>query len=267
MTRFERRTVTDDVRFEGRGLHSGEPVTVTVHPGEEGIAFRRGPSRWAATPEHVTDTSRCTRLGEIGVIEHLMSAFAALGVTDAEVEVNSGELPAMDGCSLAYCTGLTKAGLTKIGDASVSGPFSRVFHVEGDVKIAISQGDGHWRYEFECGERWPHSQHFDFTFSRSYTEEVAPARTFAFEEEMEMVKKAGLGKGLDETTAFVIGRENYLNATKFQDEPARHKLLDLIGDLYLSGVPPQLLNVIASRSGHRTNVATAAKLRGHISIG
>ena len=169
MTRFERRTVTDDVRFEGKGLHSGEPVTVIVHPGSEGIAFRRGPSRWAATPENVTDTSRCTRLGEIGVIEHLMSAFAALGVTEAEVEVKGSELPAMDGCSLAFCTAVNKTGLVKIGEASVRGPFSRVFHVEGDVKIAIAHGDGHWRYEFECGDRWPHSQHLCSFFALCHT--------------------------------------------------------------------------------------------------
>lgn len=264
MNRFVRRTVTDSARFEGRGLHSGAPVYVAVHPGSGGIAFRRGPSRWVAVPENVTDTSRCTRLGEVSTIEHLMSAFAGLGVTDAEVEVGGDELPAMDGCSVAYCNGLLAVGLTETGEAKVDGPFERVFHVDGDVKIAISAGNGHWRYEFECGDRWPHSQHFEVLSLATYPDDVAPARTFAFEEEMEMVRKAGLGKGLDETTAFVIGKEGYVNATKFDDEPARHKMLDLIGDLYLSGVPPQLLNVVAQRSGHRTNIAAAMKLREHI---
>ncbi len=266
MNRFVRRTPTDSVRFEGRGLHSGEPITVLVHPGAEGIAFRRGATRWAASPENVTDTSRCTRLGEVSTVEHLMSAFAGLGVTDAEVEVDGDELPAMDGCSLAFYQGVSAVGLPARGEATVDGPFARVFHVDGDVKIAISSGNGHWRYEFECGDRWPHSQHFEVLSLNKYADEIAPARTFAFEEEMEMVRKAGLGKGLDETTAFVIGSSGYVNKAKFDDEPARHKALDLIGDLYLSGVPPQLLNVVAQRSGHRTNVAAATKLKEHVTI-
>jgi UDP-3-O-[3-hydroxymyristoyl] N-acetylglucosamine deacetylase len=265
MSRFQRLTVQESARFEGRGLHSGEPTVVTVHPGEQGIAFRRGASRWEAKPENVTDTSRCTRLGEVSTIEHLMSALAGTGVTDAEIEVDGDELPAMDGCALAFVNGIRNAGTKTIGESEVS-LFERVFHIDDDIEIAISTGTGHWRYEYELGERWPHSQHFAITDFGVYESDVAPARTFALEEEMEMVKKAGLGKGLDETTAFVIGRTTYVNQTKFDDEPARHKMLDLIGDLYLSGVPPQLLNVVAQRSGHRTNIAAAMKLREHVTL-
>ena len=82
-----------------------------------------------------------------------------------------------------------------------------------------------------------------------------------------MVREAGLGKGLDERTAFVIGAHGYLNKTKFEDEPVRHKMLDLIGDLYLSGVPIELLDVVASRSGHTANVAAAQKLRDAVVFG
>ena len=266
MDSFQRRTVADSVRFEGRGLHSGDPVVVTVHPGKDGIAFRKGRSRWPARPSEVTDTSRCTRLGDVSTIEHLMAALAGTGVTDAEVEVEGGELPALDGCAVAFCDGLCSAGRQDIGEAKLDGPFSRVFHIDGEVEIAISHGTGHWRYEFECGDRWPHSQHFEYSFSSPFIKEVAPARTFAFAEELEKVRAAGLGRGLDETTAFVIGKTSYQYGTRFDDEPARHKLLDLVGDLYLSGVPPQLLNVVAQRSGHRTNVAAAAKLCEHVSF-
>lgn len=266
MHSFPRKTLSEDATFEGLGLHSGVPVKVVVHPGEKGIAFRRGSSRWEANPTNVTDTSRCTRLGDVSTIEHLMAAFAGLGVTDAEVEVDGDELPALDGSAIVFCDGLTSAGLTTICEMRVDGPFSRVFHIDGDVEIAISTGEGMWRYEFECGERWPQWQHFEFSFSGSFMSEVAPARTFAFEEEMEMIRKAGLGKGLDEKSAFLIGVSGYVNATRFDDEPARHKLLDLIGDLYLSGVPPQLLNVVGQRSGHRTNVDAAKKLCEHVTL-
>ena len=267
MSRFLRKTLTQEAVFEGRGLHSGLPVRAFVHPSEKGLWFRRGGSRWAATPENVTDTSRCTRLGEVSTVEHLMAAFAGLGVTDAEVEVDGEEMPAMDGAAREYCDHILQTGLTTIGDREVHGPFARVYHVEGDVKIAVSAGDGLWRYEYELGERWPGSQPFEFSFARSsFVDEVSRARTFALAEEMEMVRAAGLGKGLDETTAFVIGKAGYENKVLFEDEPARHKLLDLIGDVYLAGVPPSLLRVVAQRSGHRTNVAAAVKLREHVSF-
>src|SRR5687768_16628114 len=97
-----RRTLANLARFEGLGLHSGVPVVVTVHPAEDGIAFRVGRGRWAATPENVSDTTRCTKLGEVGTIEHIMSAFCGLEITDAEVEWTAGELPALDGSAIQY---------------------------------------------------------------------------------------------------------------------------------------------------------------------
>ncbi len=93
-----RRTLLEPVRFEGLGLHSGVPVLMVVHPSSEGICFRLGSDRISATPDNVTDTRRCTRLGSIGTVEHLMSAFAGLEITDAEVELDAPEVPGMD-CS------------------------------------------------------------------------------------------------------------------------------------------------------------------------
>jgi UDP-3-O-acyl-N-acetylglucosamine deacetylase len=260
MNRFPRKTLKEAVRFEGPGLHSGGPVVATVHPRDQGIAFRRGAQRWPATTEHARPGDQCTKVGEVAVVEHLMSAFAALGLTDAEVEVEGDQLPAMNGCSLQYCQAIVAAGLEVIGEAHVQGPFERLFHIEGDVEIAVSRGTGCWRYEYETGERWPHSQHFEFSFDLPYIEHVAPARTFAHVEHYEKAKQLGLGLGLHEGDGVLIGEDGYETDVRFADEPARHKLLDLIGDLYLSGVPPQFLNVVAQRSGHSTNIAAARKI-------
>ena len=262
MISFRRKTLTNPVAFEGLGLHSGEPVTVEIRPGEHGLAFTHNGERFEAIPENVTDTTRCTKLGTVSTVEHLLSALAAHGVTDAEVMVSGGETPALDGASKAYFDEIEVAGLTDLGERSITGPSETIVHEEGDVRVEVSSGAGVWRFEFECGDRWPHSQHFEISLgARAYAEQVAPARTFAFEEEMEKMRAAGLGQGLDETTAFVIGSHGYVNETKFDDEPVRHKMLDLIGDLYLSGVPIGLLNVVATRSGHAANVAVAKKLR------
>lgn len=259
---IERQTLGTEASFEGRGLHSGDPVKVTVHPGETGIWFRSPSGRWEATPANVTDTSRCTRLGEVSTIEHLMSALSGLEITDAEVELTAGELPAMDGAAADYCRGLAAAGVSKLGEVERRDPFTRVFVQDHDAKIAIALGSGHWIYTFDTGARWPGIQVCEMLhLPEGYVEEIAPCRTFGFEEEVPHLHAMGLARGLDLSTALVLGREGYVNDAKFANEPARHKMLDLIGDLYLSGVPMRFLSVSAERAGHSLNVQAAAKLR------
>ncbi len=267
MISFPRQTVTHDLVFEGLGLHSGVPVRVTVRPGEQGIAFRLGEERVVASPANVTDTRRCTTLGPVATVEHLMSAFGGLGVTDAEVEVTTAEMPALDGGAAEYVEAILGAGLAPLGEATLEGPYARVFFHDGPVRIAVAKGEGRWRFTFETGERWPGTQTFECLLSpEEYAGGVAPARTLAFEEEVEPARAAGLGLGLDERTVLVLGREGYVNEPHFPDEPARHKTLDLIGDLYLTGVPVGLLSVTAQASGHRTNVEAARRLAAAVTI-
>lgn len=242
-------------------MHSGIPVVLLVHPGYDGIAFRLGGSRVKATPENVTDTRRSTRLGDIGTIEHLMSALAGLEVTDAEVELSAIEVPGMDGSARPFVDGLNAVGFESLSELEVQPPFRRAYVVDEAVKIAVGKGDGRWRFIYDVGARWPGRQDFEVAdVVGAYVEAIAPARTFALSEEMPMIRQAGLGKGLDETSALVLGESGYENGPRFDDEPARHKLLDLVGDLYLAGIPIRALNVVAERSGHRTNVQAAAAL-------
>lgn len=259
---YTRKTLAQPVHFEGLGLHTGVPVKVTVHPGENGIAFRMGETRTVAHPENVTDTTRSTRLGEIGTVEHLMSAFAGLEITDAEVELDAPELPGMDGSSTGYVQSLLTAGFTELGQAEVPALFTRVFLQEDDgTKLAIAKGTGHWRYVFAKADRWPFEQAYEAEdVIAVYAGDIAPARTFAFAEEIPFIIEMGLGKGLDETSALILGIEGYKNESRFEDEPARHKLLDVMGDLYLAGVPVRALSVVAERSGHRANVHAAKML-------
>lgn len=263
----DRRTVRSVARYEGRGLHSGEPVVVHVHPGGDGIAFRIGEDRIPATPDNVTDTSRCTRLGPVSVIEHVLAALAGLEITDAEIETSAMELPALDGASKVYVDGLLRVGFETIGRLSVEGPFARVFLQEETIKVAIASGSGHWRYDFECGERWPGFQSFEvLDVVREFPDGIAPARTFAFSEEILPLLERGFAKGLDPDTALILGEEGYKGTPKFADEPARHKLLDCLGDLALAGVPARALDVVAERSGHRTNVDAARLLAQAVTI-
>lgn len=260
-------TLRGSIAFQGAGLHSGRPVTVRVHPARDGIHFRAGSERVAARPESVTGVKRCTSLGPVATIEHLMSAFAALGITDAEVEVEGGELPALDGSSLPYAEAIVAGGAEAVGEATLDGPFARVFEKSGDTEIAIGRGQGHWRYVFDLGDRWVQQMDFEWLVSaETYLTEVAPARTIAFEEQIEAARAAGLGLGLDAGSVVRIATDGYPVAPRFADEPARHKLLDMIGDLYLAGIPPVLLNVVGERNGHEANVRAAAKLAQAVHI-
>lgn len=259
MMTFPRRTLAVPATIEGLGLHGGEKVRVTIHPGEEGLWFRHGSERIEAKAENVSDTTRCTRLGGISTVEHLMSAFAGLGITDAEVELTAPELPALDGSAAPFVAVVEEAGITEIGTLEIEPPYSRVFLQEGDIKIAIGKGEGFWRYAYSTGDRWPGEMEYEMT-PGSYAGEVAPARTFALAEELPPIIQAGLARGLDRDSALVLGIEGYKNDPRFPDEPARHKLLDLLGDLYLSGIPIGALDVVAERSGHRTHVKAAAML-------
>lgn len=265
---IKRKTIKDKLVFEGRGLHSGEPVKLTFRPGQSGIAFTYGSERVAATIENVTDTSRCTRLGSISTIEHAMATFACLEITDIEVEVSGPELPGLDGSALPYVQGLMKTGLTTFGEREIPALFKRVWEAEGEAKIGVANGEGHWKYSFFTENRYPGEQTFESkNITADYPSQIAPARTFVLSEEMPMVLEYGLGKGLDPTTVVMVGPDGYDNTVRFADELARHKLLDLIGDLYLAGLPVASLNVVAERSGHRLNIAAAHKLRAVAGLG
>jgi UDP-3-O-[3-hydroxymyristoyl] N-acetylglucosamine deacetylase len=251
-----RQTVREPVTLRGRGLHSGRPVTVRIHPADSGIAFRCGGVRVAATPAAVTGTRWHTTVGGVGTVEHLMSAFAGLAITDAEVELSYPELPALDGSAASYVAALRTQPL---GEASVPLPRNEVVVATPASSIRVRAGSGLWSYTFRHGCR---TQTVTCRLPCDYVAEVAPARTFAMAEHVPAMVAQGLGQGLDESSVVLLTPDGYANTPRFPDEPARHKLLDLVGDLYLTGIPAGLLDVEASFSGHTANVRMAAMLTG-----
>lgn len=264
---FPRQTVRDTLSFRGLGLHSGAPTEVRIHPGSDGIRFRLGDEVVPASASAVIRTERCTQLGPISTVEHVMASLAGMDVTDAEIELTAPELPALDGSALPYVQAIQKSGVEVVGQLEVKGLFARLFVKDGDAKVAVSAGEGHWQYRLVCPGRWPELQEFAVDLNPEFfSEGVAPARTWGFEEEVEQVLARGLAKGLDWDSALVLGKEGYKNEARFPDEPVRHKLLDLCGDLALSGVPLRALNVAGTRSGHRLNVRAAKLLAEMVTV-
>jgi UDP-3-O-[3-hydroxymyristoyl] N-acetylglucosamine deacetylase len=244
----QRRTLLHVVTLTGRALHSGRPVEVTIHPGDNGIAFRCDDSRVAADPAAITGTRWHTTLGDIGTVEHLMSAFAGSAITDAEVELSYPELPALDGSAAGYVFHPQP-----LGEAEILLPRHEVVVETPTASIRARAGSGLWSYTFDHSTG---TQTFSCELPGDYPAEVAPARTIALTDQV----APGLGQGLDVDSVVLLGPDGYENVPRFPDEPARHKLLDLVGDLYLTGIPVGMLDVTARCSGHTTNVQLAALL-------
>jgi UDP-3-O-[3-hydroxymyristoyl] N-acetylglucosamine deacetylase len=210
-----------------------------------------------ATPSAVTDTRWHTTLGAVGTVEHLMSAFAGLEITDAEVELSYPELPGLDGSAGGYVAALRTQPLDA-ADAPVL-PRGEVVVETPDSSIRVRAGSGVWSYTFRHGTEM---RTFTCRLPRDYPAEVAPARTIAVADQVPAMLARGLGRGLDESSVVLLSADGYANTPRFPDEPARHKLLDLVGDLYLTGVPVALLDVTASFSGHTANLRAAEALLG-----
>ncbi|MBA4291937.1 hypothetical protein C0431_03110 [bacterium] len=264
---YPRLTVENVAEVEGPGLHSGVACRVRIHAGRQGFRFLTDSGWIDAIPENVTDTSRCTRLGDVSTVEHVLSALAGMGITDADIEVSGGELPVADGCAEPFVQAILGARFQDVGQIEVEGPFARVFSQELPSKYAVGTGEGWWRAAYVREEEFVGRQEYEFQWSAErYSQEVAPARTFVLESELALAQSAGLGRGLDEASCLVVGSAGYGNVARFDDEPSRHKLLDLIGDLALAGVPVAHLDVVAEFTGHTLNVAVAKKLRDSVKV-
>jgi len=264
------RTIDKEARCSGVGVHSGKQVNLTVKPApiNHGIKFMR-----VDLPNHpyvsarfnkVVDTSLATVIGEdgfiISTIEHLMSALAGLGIDNAMVEVDNYELPIMDGSALPYVNMLKSAGIQ-----TQSAP-RHFFVVQEPVEL---EEKGKFvgiypapYFRITCTIEYSHcplirTQTQDQIVTPGvFEKQIAPARTFGFLQEVETMKKFGLGQGGSLDNAVVIDQDKVLNpdGLRFKDEFVRHKMLDCVGDFSLIGLPI-MGHVVARCSGHAFNHA------------
>ncbi len=267
------QTIASPVSLSGIGLHTGVSVTLrlTPAPANTGIIFRRTDLDnflIEARARNVARVAYATSLMKKGVListtEHLLSALAAAKVDNAFVEIDNLEVPIVDGSALPFVNLIAKAGLKR---QRARRAYARVMKpvevVEGSKRIAIHPAE---EFRVTCRILFPHpligEQTVEFMFSNGdYARQIAPARTFGFIEEVEMLRKNGLIKGGSLENAVVLTRDGVLNpeGLRFPDEFCRHKVLDLIGDLAMLG-HPLIGHVIAERAGHAVHAALVSKL-------
>ncbi len=269
-----RTTIKSPAALEGIGLHKGQPSRVTFLPAAGPTGFRFiSPAFKEPLParlDKVAGTARGINISDgkntIYTVEHLLSAAAGLGIDDLDIEINGEEPPAADGSSLPFARALLKAGRReKTGQERAHLKISgKIEMVKGDIHYSASPARG---VSFKLIYDYPHAlvgrQVLELALTpEEYLAGVAPARTFGFSHELEALKAAGLALGGSPANAVVIGEKEILarDGLRFPDEFARHKLLDLIGDLALAGLPLRDIHIEAERPGHAANVNFAKLL-------
>ena len=270
--RFE-TTVQRPVEAKGVGLHSGVPVSIRILPAppSTGIVFLRTDLDNFAVPalwRYVARVSYATSLMRQGVListtEHLLSVFYSMGVDNAFVEIDNLEVPILDGSGQPFVELIRSAGIKYSRKLRRYFRIRRPVSVElGDKKITILPAD---RFLLTCDVFFPHPlvgrQVLDIEVTpERYASEIAPARTFGFEYELDQMRNMGLIRGASLENAVCFDRESVLNpgGLRHRDECCRHKALDLIGDLALIG-KPLLGHVIAEKAGHAMHFALVNRI-------
>ncbi len=273
---MKQRTISKEVGYSGIGLHTGKKVKITFKPApvDSGVRFVRvdleGNPQIAAEISKVIKASRETSIGEgevkIQSVEHVLAALTGLDIDNLIIETNGDELPAADGSALPFVQVLKQAGIVdQEKERECLELKEPVSYVKGDVYLVALPNEGlKISYTIDFDHPVLKTQFASFIIDeKTFTKEIAPARTFGFESEVKQLREKGLIKGGGLENAVVIGEKGILNQEplRFPDEFVRHKILDLLGDLYLVGVPLRA-HIIALKSGHGANVELVKKIHG-----
>lgn len=299
----KQHTLAGDVKVSGTGLHTGIEADMVIKPANPGFGFQfqrtdlEGQPVIKADCDLVTDTSRGTTLEQNGVkvntVEHILAALVGTGVDNCLIQVNAPEIPIMDGSSIPFVELIRETGVVEQDAAKAWYSIDTNITLTDEKKNVEMTVVPSTKYEIttliDFNSPVLGTQHASLKNMADFAEDIAPCRTFCFLHELEMLMDNNLIKGGDIKNAIVIvdkpvtdeemtrlakafGREKvevksegYLNnlELRFPNEPARHKLLDVVGDLALAGYPIKG-HIIANRPGHSTNVEFARKIKAYI---
>ncbi|HET9055621.1 MAG TPA: bifunctional UDP-3-O-[3-hydroxymyristoyl] N-acetylglucosamine deacetylase/3-hydroxyacyl-ACP dehydratase [Chitinophagaceae bacterium] len=296
-------TVKKPITISGVGIHTGQSVTMTIKPAEpnSGFVFQRidlpGHPKVKADVDNVTETMRSTTLeangAKVSTIEHLLASLVGTGIDNALIELDGDEVPILDGSAAPFVEALTKAGTQQQEAKKVYYTVDRNITFTDEKKnvemVALPYHDYRVNTLIDFNSPVLGTQHATLHNIGEFNTEIAPCRTFSFFHELEYLVENNLIKGGDINNAIVVvdkpvtedqikrlsklfnkkdvkvSDEGILNnlELRFPNEPARHKLLDMIGDLALVGYPFKA-HIIANRPGHASNIAFARKIKEHI---
>ncbi len=269
-----RQTLAGEVSLEGVGLHTGVHVRLRMTPAdaESGVVFVRtdaGGKVIPATLDHTGSSFYATVLESGGIavstVEHLMAALYSLQLDDVRIELDGPEVPALDGSAKPFVDEIRRAGLVQLAAERHYITIVRPVIVSEEEKRIAVYPCRDYRVTYAIDFEHPGLGYQELTASlwgsSAFVEKLAGARTFAFEKDVEALRRAGRARGGSLDNAVVIGEEGLLNdGLRFADEFVRHKMLDLTGDLALLGHPLRG-HVVAYRAGHEMHLRLARRVR------
>jgi UDP-3-O-[3-hydroxymyristoyl] N-acetylglucosamine deacetylase len=262
---MERRTIKKELMIEGIGLHKGDTALLHLTPNSEGIVFISNGKRIPATPPNVVDTRQNTTIGNgtvaISTIEHLMSALYGVCITDCVIEVRGSEMPSMDGSALPFVELLQEAGTEGLGLECPPIELTSPIRIEdGSAWIEATPGPFSLTYEIDFPDPAIGRQRFIFN-GHDYVHRIAPARTFGRLKDVEMMHAAGLALGGGLHNAVVVDHDRIINpeGLRFPDEFVRHKVLDILGDLWTLQAPLQS-RISAFKANHSLHIRLAKQI-------
>ncbi|MFH1406401.1 MAG: bifunctional UDP-3-O-[3-hydroxymyristoyl] N-acetylglucosamine deacetylase/3-hydroxyacyl-ACP dehydratase [Candidatus Omnitrophota bacterium] len=274
------RTIKSRVSIKGIGLQTGKEITLTLlpAPANSGISFRRTdikdseliPARASKVVEPQAKPRRTTigsNGSEIQTVEHILAALAGVAVDNVIIEVDGGEIPGLDGSAKPYVELIKKAGIIQQDAPKKYLVVKEPLWVEdGDSSVAVFPSDSfRISYTLRYDNTKIGSQYASFAINEKIFEsEIAPSRTFCLASEVNGLKALGLGKGANYENTLVVSEDGIVqNKLRFEDEFVRHKISDLIGDLYLLGAPLKA-HVVAIKSGHALNIKMLNRLNQYM---
>ncbi|MDR0676037.1 MAG: UDP-3-O-acyl-N-acetylglucosamine deacetylase [Elusimicrobiota bacterium] len=275
----KQQTIARECFFSGIGLHTGNRTTLNFKPAPEdfGIRFIRidlpNKPEIIANINNVIGVTRGTTIANgnarVHTIEHIMATLNAMGIDNIIIELDNNETPVGDGSAIPFVETLKNAGvICQSKERQYITLENPIKFVKGDTELVILPSDS---LEISCTISYEHpilkTQFLHFSLEKDdFIKEIAPARTFCFDYEIEYMKKEGLAKGGNLDNAIVIGEKKVHNKElRFCDEFVRHKILDLIGDIYLLGKPIKG-HIIAIKCGHAVNIEFAKEIAKNITI-
>jgi len=272
MSRLQ-RTLKNSISCEGIGLHTGQPVKMTFKPAPagNGVVFIRtdlGNAEISAIATNTAATNHATTLSQDGAsvatVEHVLAAFSGLNIDNVFVELDAAEVPIMDGSAAVFVRLIADAGVhTQDALQPVLKVIRPIFVREGNKQLAIWPAETpSVSYFIDFNHPMLKEQSLQYQPSEeSFLREVSDARTFGFLSDVQMLRANGLAKGGSMDNAVILGEDSVLNTDglRYKDEFVRHKILDLIGDLSLAGMPV-IGHVVAHKSGHGLNAQIVTKL-------
>lgn len=272
-----RATIAEPITIKGKGIHSDKRAKLKIFPASSrtGLIFLPGKGQKdniPVSPGNVSETSQAITLSNgnwsVSTVEHLLCALAVAGVTDAYFEIDSIEVPVLDGSALPFYEALMVAGIRHhneiIEPITLTTPLW-VVHEESYI-IALPADDFRVSYSISFDHHLLNGKtiYMDLTHENC-VRDIIPARTFGFLKNLKALNSRGFARGASLENAVVLTDSGYLNETlRFPDECIRHKVLDLIGDIYILGRPLKA-HIIASRAGHTLDIALARNIEAAIS--